>query len=199
MFMGYKKGFVLKLIGIVTFFVAGILCWFVSGFVMHWITIYPKGTNEIIDLLLYDQLNRLAVFVVLFLLLQAILLVIRPALHILNHIPVVSLLNRLLGCALGLIQAFLILFLITMALRLPLWEQGNMIASNSWLHYSDPMAKWALFYIKEPLTQMQKLSDTAQQKESLTKQEAHQFYEWLIQQNISKEDADDLMDMLRVE
>lgn len=196
---GYRQGFVLKLISIFSFFVTGFVSWYLSGIIANWISLYPHDEGSIIDTLLYDNLNHITLFVVLFLLLQVVLMALRPSLRILNHIPVVSLINRIAGCVLGLLQGLLILFLVTMVLRLPLWETGNDIASTSLLRHSDALAELALFYTKEPIDELNKISDVVQDKKAFTQEEADRLYAWLLNQNINKENADEIMNMLRVE
>ena len=83
------------------------------------------------------NLNRLLIFVILFVLLQLAVLVIKPFTKAANHVPVVSGINRLLGAALGALQAVLLMVLAAMVCRLPFWKTGNEIASASLLRYSD--------------------------------------------------------------
>lgn len=199
LYSGYKEGFVRKLLGILSFFIVGIFSWYVSGILSKLLTLYPKQEIDIINQLLYDSFNRITLFVILFILLQLLVLLLRPSTRILNHIPVISFLNRIAGCLLGGLQAFLILFLITMGLRLPLWDKGSELVSSSYLRYSDSLGSLLLFYTKEPIDDLQKMNASLNQTQALTANEADHIYQWLLNNNINKEDADKIMSMLRVE
>lgn len=203
MFRGYQRGFVLKLLSILSFFVLGFLAWQLSGILSQYISIYPKNAipfaGTLVEELLYGTFNHSLLFIILFVLFQVILLVLRPALHVLDHIPVVSTLNRVAGCALGAIQGLLVLFLVALVLQLPFFEQGKQIVRESYLRYHEPFAKLALFYTKEPITQLQALQGNVDDKTSFTKEEVQKIEEWLLQQSIDKESVDAFIGHLRVE
>ena len=196
---GYKEGFFRKLCGILSFFLIGFLSWYASGILSRLLLLYPKHEISMLDQLFYDTLNRITLFVVIFLLLQLVVLILRPITKVWNHIPVLSIFNRIGGCFLGLIQALLLLCLISMGLRLSLWDKGSALVSDSYLHYSDTFANVLLFYTKEPVEELQKIDASLNQSEALTKEEAKRLYEWLLDKHINKEDADKIIAMLRVE
>ena len=104
-FGGYRDGFLLKLLSILSFFVCGFLAWWASSYVGSFIHLYPKHALPLqdtpLEAVLYDNLNRLLIFVILFVLLQLAVLIVKPFTKAANHVPVVSGINRLLGAALG--------------------------------------------------------------------------------------------------
>ena len=73
-FGGYRDGFLLKLLSILSFFVCGFLAWWASSYVGSFIHLYPKHALPLqdtpLEAVLYDNLNRLLIFVILFVLLQ---------------------------------------------------------------------------------------------------------------------------------
>lgn len=197
-FSGYRQGFLVKLIGIFSFFVIGFLSWYLSGFLANWISIYPHEDTQLLSSLYESMLNHITLFVILFVILQLVFLFLRPLIHILHHIPVVSFVNRMAGGLLGLVQGVLLLCLLAMVLRLPLWKQGSEVVANSYLRYSDAVTKKALFYTKEPISELQAFDGMLRQHTALTKADASKLHAWLLKQNIKKENADKIMNMLLV-
>lgn len=203
MISGYKRGFVLKVIGILSFFLVGFLAWQLSSYISQYILIYPKDSiplmGTIVEDMVYGTMNRITIFVLLFVVLQILVVVLRKALHIVHHIPVVSTLNRFLGCLFGSIEGFFVLFLVALVLQLPFIEHGNQIVSKSYLRYYEPIAKVALFYIKEPITQIQQLTKGLGDKQSISSEDVNKLQQWLLEQDISKENVDEVVSHLRVE
>ena len=62
-FGGYRDGFLLKLLSILSFFVCGFLAWWASSYVGSFIHPYPKHALPLqdtpLEAVLYDNLNRL--------------------------------------------------------------------------------------------------------------------------------------------
>ena len=188
-FGGYRDGFLLKLLSILSFFVCG------------FIHLYPKHALPLqdtpLEAVLYDNLNRLLIFVILFVLLQLAVLVIKPFTKAANHVPVVSGINRLLGAALGALQAVLLMVLAAMVCRLPFWKTGNEIASASLLRYSDGMMDALTFYAREPLQELSRLTSALDEKQTLSTAEKENIRSWLLEQNMKKEDVDTLLSALQ--
>ena len=185
-FGGYRDGFLLKLLSILSFFVCGFLAWWASSYVGSFIHLYPKHALPLqdtpLEAVLYDNLNRLLIFVILFVLLQLAVLVIKPFTKAANHVPVVSGINRLLGA---------------MVCRLPFWKTGNEIASASLLRYSDGMMDALTFYAREPLQELSRLTSALDEKQTLSTAEKENIRSWLLEQNMKKEDVDTLLSALQ--
>lgn len=200
-FGGYRDGFLLKLLSILSFFVCGFLAWWASSYVGSFIHLYPKHALPLqdtpLEAVLYDNLNRLLIFVILFVLLQLAVLVIKPFTKAANHVPVVSGINRLLGAALGALQAVLLMVLAAMVCRLPFWKTGNEIASASLLRYSDGMMDALTFYAREPLQELSRLTSALDEKQTLSTSEKENIRSWLLEQNMKKEDVDTLLSALQ--
>ena len=186
-FGGYRDGFLLKLLSILSFFVCGFLAWWASSYVGSFIHLYPKHALPLqdtpLEAVLYDNLNRLLIFVILFVLLQLAVLVIKPFTKAANHVPVVSGINRLLGAAL--------------VCRLPFWKTGNEIAFASLLRYSDGMMDALTFYAREPLQELSRLTSALDEKQTLSTAEKENIRSWLLEQNMKKEDVDTLLSALQ--
>ncbi|MEG0274655.1 MAG: CvpA family protein [Longicatena sp.] len=199
MFSGYRQGFLLKLLSIFSFFVLGFVTWYLSQPLSEMFSLYPKESIPQLGIasvenVLYNNLNRFTVFVILFVFLYVLLLLVRPAIKVLQNIPVISTINRLAGCLLGGLQALLILFLLSFVMRFPGWELGNTLVSQSYLRYCEPVSKLVFFYID-----LNELDEALQSDKTFTQEEINRYYDWLLKQNVSEENAAQIVSMLRSE
>lgn len=198
---GYKQGFLVKLLSVLSFLVVGLLSWWLSSYIGKFLALYPKDAVPLKDTplegVLYDNLNRILLFVLLFILCNIVILCLRPLFKFVGSIPIISIFNKVAGSILGGVQAIFLLVLLTMVLRLPFWEEGNQIASKSLLRYSDPIAGAVMFYVQEPMQQIQKLDVAFQKKEKLNNTDIEQIRTWMQQQNIDKEKADEVISILQ--
>ena len=194
---GYRHGFLMKLVSILGFVVVGIAAWWLSEPIAKLLAIFPRDSiplkGTIIESFLYENMNRLMIFVILFIVLNLAILLLKPILKVISDIPVVSLVNKIAGAILGGIQGILILFLVTLVLRLPMISNGAGIVKNSLLRYSEPAVDLMMFYAKEPLTQISVLFDMMNEKEALTKQEVEDIRSWLVSQKIEEEQVNAIM------
>ena len=196
---GYHTGFVSKLLNIFGFFVCGFLAWHASGYISKWISLYPENYLPLqgtpLEGTLYNQLNHLFLFVIIFVLLLILVLVLKPFGKLLNHVPVVSFVNRIFGAFLGGIEAILLFGLVSLIFQFPFWEAGNQIAQSSFLKYAEPLLETISWYTEEGLME---LGAMAQDKETaLTESQLKDLQEWLIHQNIQQKDIDSIISALR--
>lgn len=203
LFSGYKQGFLMKLISIVGFVVVGIFSWWISAPISRMLSLYPKSQlpieNDLISSFIYDNINRLFIFVVLFVILNIVILFLKPLIKAISDIPVVSTINKVAGLCLGAIQAVVLMFVATLILRLPFISQGNTYVEGSLLKYSEPMMNTLMFYAKEPLQQISAVFDLINEKETLTKQEVENIHDWLVSQNLKEEQVNAIMASLNSE
>lgn len=203
LFSGYKQGFLMKLVSIVGFVVIGIFSWWISAPISRILSLYPKNQlpieNGLIHSLIYEQINRLFIFVILFVVLNIVILFLKPLVKAISDIPVVSTINKVAGLCLGCIQGILLMFVVTLILRLPIVPQGDAYVEGSLLKYSDPMMNTFMFYAKEPLQQISAVFDLVNKKETLTKQEVQNIHDWLVSQNLKEEQVEAIMASLNSE
>lgn len=188
---GYKQGFLWKLISLLGFFLVGILSWWLSSILSPMIHLYPSDqiplAGTFLEGMLYNNLNRIVVFVLLFIVLEIILLVLKPMVKILGSLPVVSTLNKLCGAVLGFVQAILLMTLACLVLRLPFWENGNEIVNTSLLRYSEPICEQLITIAKEPISWVEESVNGLEDSKTLTNDERQQLKEWLLSQGIEEE------------
>lgn len=151
-FSGYKEGFVYKLVSFIASILSGFVLWFLSGPIGQVIQIYPKDglENDFSVLLGYDLLNRIFVFVALFLVIQILFIFLKPIAKWFQKIPIIGFVNRILGMVFGFAQSMIVLIVITMLLSLPLVENGKQLIEGSSLKHLQPVTT----YIFESVNQM---------------------------------------------
>ena len=131
--------------------------------------------------------------------LNIVILFLKPLIKAISDIPVVSTINKVAGLCLGAIQAVVLMFVATLVLRLPFISQGNTYVEGSLLKYSEPMMNTLMFYAKEPLQQISAVFDLINEKETLTKQEVENIHDWLVSQNLKEEQVNAIMASLNSE
>lgn len=203
LYSGYKQGFLLKLVNIIGFVVVGILSWWLSGPLSKIIGLYPQDSiplhGTILESFLYENLNRFVVFVVLFVLLNIVILLMKPLLKAISSIPVISTVNKVCGMLLGGVQAILLMALAALALRLPFFASGSQIVDQTLLRYSEPLMGVVLFYAEEPIKQINVLMDMVDQTKTLTPQEVADVRAWLISYGVEEDKVEAIIASLRTE
>lgn len=193
----------MKLVSILGFVIVGILAWWMSSFLSNWIGLYPKNSvplqGTLMEGFLYEHLNRIVVFVLLLVVLNVALCILKPLLKVIGELPVVSLFNKAAGMLLGGMQAILLLFVITLALRLPFLGNSAELVSASWLKYSEPAVNTLLFYSKDALTQVSVMMNMMDEKKVLSAAEKAEMRSWLLQNHVEEEKVDEIMAAFRDE
>lgn len=193
---GWIKGFLLKLLSIASFFVVGIISWWLSTPLSNMISLYPKEYTPLLgtplESSIYQVFNRFSVFLVLFVILFMVVLVLRPIIKMFQKIPVISTVNKALGAGLGGVQAILFLCIIAFVLRLPIWPQGSKWVEQSLLKYSDIVMSKILFQTKDYWKELEEWNERVKDIESLSPKETEKLKEWFSDHNdmIEKEDLD---------
>jgi uncharacterized membrane protein required for colicin V production len=138
----YYKGFLILFLETVSLFVALILAGLLAkplalalplDFVDNVLLSIP-----LIGPLFSTQISTIIWFIILFIIISLILWLIRPLFHIIGKIPVLKGINRILGLGFGLIQAFILFWILSLILLTPLIKNGQDVIQNSAMkYYSD--------------------------------------------------------------
>lgn len=136
----YKEGLVYCILKFITSLCSIFVLWFLAGELSPYLMIYPQAQVPIVDMfehdLLYTLCNRLLLFILMFIIVQLILLLVKPLSNFINKIPLVGSLNKLGGMLIGLLESILVLLVISFVLTLPIIPHSNEIMENSWFKYS---------------------------------------------------------------
>lgn len=200
---GWRKGFLWKLISILSFFVTGILSWWLSAPLSNILHIYPAAWVPLAGTMLAPYiaafLNRMMLFIVLFLLISISVKLLKPLFKFVQRIPVISTVNRIAGSALGAIQGILLLVIVSLFLRIPGWEAGNTIVKDSLLKHSDVVMDAALFYAREPLDALHAIQEGLANANTLTQEQIDDLRAWMMTLPIEKEKVDAFMGTFKSE
>lgn len=141
--VGYKNGLALQVIDLIYNILAVVVAWFVSPILAAHFPLVKLdelytalGLNVLIDTLLYC--------VIIFLVLKLIYLFIKPLFKGVTKLPIIGFINKIGGFFFGLINATIVLLLISMLLNTPLFSNGKEVKSNTYLKYCESLSQKAL-------------------------------------------------------
>ena len=137
----FYKGFLILILETVSLFVALILAGLLAKPLALALPLYFLDevllNLPIIGELFSVQINTFIWFIILFVSISIILWLLRPVFHIVGKIPVLKGINRILGFGFGLIQALVLLWIVSLILLTPLFKNGQDVIQNSALKYYD--------------------------------------------------------------
>jgi len=87
------------------------------------------------------QINTFIWFIVLFIVISLVLWLLRPLFHVIGKIPVIKGINRILGMGFGIIQAIVLIWVLSLLLLTPLVKNGQEVVQNSALKYYDVLTQ----------------------------------------------------------
>lgn len=176
----YQRGFVLQLLDLVSWLLAGIIAWFASGWLseqIELITLTPSGIAAI-DHYLSTRVSTIAWFLIVLFALRLAAVIIHPFAAALNHLPLIGWLNRMAGLVLGGVKACFIGYLLLVFLHLPLFEGSAVLAEHSLLRYFENVGVIAVSSGGSMLEQLQ-LADRLQSDQALDEESLRQLEIWL--------------------
>ncbi|MBR5755451.1 MAG: CvpA family protein [Erysipelotrichaceae bacterium] len=180
MIIGYMKGFLYQIINIVYTVFCVAVAWFASPVLAE---LFPLISIDKIDsqysLLnsffnLDKLLNTAAYFVIVFLVLKVIYIFIALLTKSLNKIPVLGKLNKILGMIVGILNATIIVFALSMLLSLPLFKNGKEVKENTVFKYIEKYTNQAVSVIAEKI-----VAKSGELKDIDVESYRRQFYDWL--------------------
>lgn len=150
---GYKSGFVLKGMELLSTVICALIAWIISMNLIDKIDFLPEYTlfqNELLNQSMTLFVNRIIIFILLFLVLRILIIFIRPLFKSINWIPFVGFVNKILGAVLGYIEAYVLLVIFSFILTTPLFINGQEILKESKLIYvKDVFQKTSLIFNDE--------------------------------------------------
>ena len=140
-YSGYKHGFLYEMIDLLYTLFCLLAAWFASPvladlFPLIDITKVSEEyslMNKIFDL--NGLLNNIAYFIIVFLILKLLYLFISGLSKGFNKLPMVGGINKVFGAGLGVVNATIIVLMLSMLLATPLVKNGNDVRENTVLKY----------------------------------------------------------------
>ena len=167
MYSGWKNGFLWKLISLLGFFVVSILAWNLAVPLSRSLPLFQENmfssSVDIMDEMLYSTLNNVAWFLLFLVAGNLFLLVLKPIAKMVQKVPVVSWLNKAGGLLLGGVQALFFMLAAFLLTQLLFWTSWPILAQESLLKHSVPLCDQLLFYLKEPIKELQKYEKSLQE------------------------------------
>lgn len=165
-YTGWKNGFLWKLLSLLGFFVIGVIAWKLSLPFAQKVPLYQQEiltqSSPLIDTMLDTTLNRLAWFVILFVIGNLFILLLKPIAKLAQKVPIVSWFNKAGGAFLGAVQSLFFMLVVFLLTQLFFWSDWAVIGRQSILRYSIPISNQLMFYLEEPIKELQKFEETLQ-------------------------------------
>lgn len=196
---GYRNGFLLKIASLCGIIVLGILSWSIAPMISEVIHLFPKSllsfTDNSINLLFYNQMNTFLIFLVLWVLMNLLILLIKPILKFFNVVPIISGMNRFIGSIFGAFEGIVLLLITILFLQTPFISNGQQLIEQSYLKELEPYSSTVVFFAKESFEQIKTLQQI-QIEDAIKMEDIIKIKEWLLNQGISEEKVENLIQTL---
>lgn len=195
-YSGYRNGFALKILDLLTTVVSVVLAWVLSGVLNEHIMIVPNKAMvgiTMIDDMLYALANKLFLFLVLFILLRIVTRILKPLLKVIDCIPFISMANHLAGAFVGILQGTFLVGVLLFLLSTPLFRNGETVIRESGLYEGKALIQ-SIF--EDTFTQMQSMQKLS--ADELMQDEDYQnIINWMNKQGFSARDQAEIITILK--
>lgn len=151
---GYKKGFLILLLGLLGTIVSLFIAYLFSAPVAERFPLFALqqvvSTNQTIQDFFANRFNQLIWFFIIFIFLKIFTMVLRPIIRAITTIPGVKQLNSLGGLISSVFLYYLQLLLVCFLLTFPLIKNGNEVISESWLNPIQASSTAVFAVIRQP-------------------------------------------------
>ncbi|MBQ6367594.1 MAG: CvpA family protein [Erysipelotrichaceae bacterium] len=134
----------------------------------------PEQFSEVLLIALIPRFNQILWFLIIVILIRLIVLFFLPAFKKLSDVPLLGSVNQLLGAALGVINATILVFLISMFLTLPLIKNGPALREKTVLKPINELTNQGINYMMSKV-------DVDELEENV-KEMDQRFQQWLQEQ-----------------
>lgn len=200
LYSGYRDGFIVKAIGCIGFIIIAITAWTIAPSVADKLNLFPESLTPLSGTFIapyfYDTLNKYTVFFCLFLLLSLLILLIKPICKGISSIPIISEVNKLLGVLFGLLQGIILLIVITLVFRTPIFSNGTSVIDHSILKSMNGLTDSVMFFMQDPMAEWESIQKLLTPSSNMDQADLDKIKEWMSEQNISEEQAQELLNQL---
>lgn len=193
-YSGYRQGLLLKVIGCIGFVVVGFLAWFLSSPLGKLLHLLPANIapmeDTIVGPIFYEMINRMVVFVVLFVLFSIVIILMKPILKTLGKLPVVHQVNTVLGTIFGFVQGVIMVMIITFVFATPLFANGSKVITGSFLSPVYQLTESALFFAEDTLGELQSVQKIVTPSTMLTETDVENIRSWLLRFDLPENQVD---------
>lgn len=193
-YSGYRQGFLLKILGCIGFMVCGFLAWALSSPFSKLLHLLPEDMSPMADTIagpiFYDSINRILVFIVLFLVLGVIVLFLKPLLKMVGKLPVIHEVNTIFGTIIGAIQGEVVIVVITFVFGTPLFANGTKVIQDSFLSPVEPITEGVLFFASDRLEELKSIQKIVTPSTALTQEDVIYIKGWLMDYDLPETQVD---------
>lgn len=138
-FLGYKKGFLSKLLSCLSFVVVVLISWHLSPMLARTFHLLPTSFAPYQDTPLaeffYLYANQIFIFVIFIVIASISIFVLKPIFLLIGKLPVISFTDSLLGALFGVVEVILLLFASLLILKMPFVVNGNEVIEKTMFKY----------------------------------------------------------------
>lgn len=201
-YSGYKQGFLLKVLGCIGFMIVGIVSWLLSSPLGKLFHVFPSDLTPldetIIGPIFYDQMNRICVFVILFVILGIVIICLKPILKLISSIPIISQVNSVAGVIFGFLQGLILMVVVSFLFSTPLFANGKTVIKDSFLSPVNVVTEKLLFFSQDTLGQLASIQKIVTPSEKLNGEDVENIQAWLLENDFTQAQIDAFLQSLGV-
>lgn len=193
-YSGYRQGFLLKLFGILGFAVCGLLAWLLSSPLAKLLRLFPQDMTPMAETiagpLFYEAINRVIVFLVLFVLLAVAVLFLKPILKGLGKLPIIQEVNTLLGAGVGALQGLVLVMIVSFVFSTPLFANGTKVIEESFLKPANAVGEACLFFANDHMEELKSIQKIVTPSTALDEEDLSHIRHWLLSYDLEEARVD---------
>ena len=198
---GFKDGFITKILDLATTIICIVIAWLLAEQWKGSIPLFPKDYNVLSDTpigdIIYQSVNRILLFIVLFIILRLLALFLKPIFRSVNWLPLVGSINKFLGAILGAIQGILLVFLMCFILSTPLFINGEKILQKSGLYVVKDIYRNVLFVFDDTFDSIESIQRMITPLNELKDSDIPNITSWLEQQGFNELEQQEILELIK--
>ena len=147
-------------------------------------------SGTIVEPIFYDTLNRVLVFVILFLILSVFILFMKPILSFFGKLPLIKEMNILAGCVVGALQGLIAVMVMSFVFSTPLFANGSKVIEQSSLQPVDVLTKGILFLFEDHMEELQSIQKIVTPSTILNEEDMEHIKTWLLRYDLPEDQID---------
>ena len=163
-FLGYRKGFLSKLLSCFSFVAIVIIGWNLAPAFSKVFHILPQSYAPYQDTPLadffYNYANQILIFVLIVIVASLVIFLLKPIALLFKELPVISFANSLLGALFGVVEMFLLCFVLLFVLHTPIIQNGSEVIDNTFFKHIEMIQERVFTYGSEVLKDFDIMSDS---------------------------------------
>ncbi|AMC93867.1 hypothetical protein AOC36_07680 [Erysipelothrix larvae] len=186
LYRGYKKGFLLQVLDLISWGVSAIVAWLFSPVFARIISLVSVEATQIeaLDTSLNASLNQLAWFGILLILIRIILLVVTPLASLISKMPLIKQVNSVAGGIFSVVVYCVYVLLLIVFLSLPIVSNGQVVVDKTVLGPIRNITSPLISTVNDELNKNSALQSILTNR-SLTQQQEDQMVLWLQSQGFT--------------